>query len=241
MSVRGPARDHQGPGGSGGLSDEELVGNMMALDAGLHRIEDAFSEHVLLAYEDPVTFGAGHFVLYPPEGSSPRFVIEEQYPPGVDWSDDDRVPTSWAWTAEARQRQPNGTRLGVPRRRRDGLGRLRRLPGISRKGGQDGPRPCGPGRSTHPGAAGQPGEMRTVGGAPPQHDPQSTCCPLLSCMGAIILGGDGADYSHTVANARRGPRHPASTTRKPVVTLRCCRSPLEAVSADAAGRDHRER
>ena len=109
MSVRGPARDHQGPGGSGGLSGEELVGNMMALDAGLHRIEDAFSEHVLLAYEDPVTFGAGHFVLYPPEGSSPRFVIEEQYPPGVDWSDDDRVPTSWAWTAEARQRQPDGT------------------------------------------------------------------------------------------------------------------------------------
>lgn len=136
MSVRGPARDHQGPGGSGGLSDEELVGNMMALDAGLHRIEDAFSEHVLLAYEDPVTFGAGHFVLYPPEGSSPRFVIEEQYPPGVDWSDDDRVPTSWAWTAEARQRQPDGTHPWVSSQKARSPRQTTPSSWISRKGGR---------------------------------------------------------------------------------------------------------
>lgn len=91
------------------LSEEELVSNMMALDEGLHRIEKQFEEHVVFFYEDPLAFGGGHFVLYPVEGSSPRFAIEEQYPPGVDWSDENRVPTSWTWVAEARLQQPDGS------------------------------------------------------------------------------------------------------------------------------------
>lgn len=41
--------------------------------------------------------------------SSLRFAIEEQYPPGVDWSDDDRVPVSWTWASEARLPQPDGS------------------------------------------------------------------------------------------------------------------------------------
>lgn len=79
---------------------DELTRNMMALDAGLHGIADVFGEHVLLRDEDPVVFGAGHYVLYPVEGSRLRLAITEQYT-GTDWSDDDRVPTSWRWEVEA--------------------------------------------------------------------------------------------------------------------------------------------
>lgn len=96
------------------LSDVDLTRNMMALDDGLHRIEKQFEEHVVFFYEDPLAFGGGHFVLYPVEGSSPRFAIEEQYPPGVGWSDEDRVPTSWTWVAEAFLPQPDGSYMWVP-------------------------------------------------------------------------------------------------------------------------------
>lgn len=109
MSVSGPVPEHQGSGGSGGLSGEDLVRNMMALDDGLHRIEQQSQDWLILLYEDPVTFGAGHLMLYPLHRSSPRFAIEEQYPPGVDWSDEDRVPVSWTWASEARLPQPDGT------------------------------------------------------------------------------------------------------------------------------------
>lgn len=85
---------------------DELTRNMMALDAGLHRITETFGEHVQLRDEDPVVFGAGHYVLYPVEGSTVRLSITEQYA-GTDWSDDERVPTSWAWEAEARVAQPS--------------------------------------------------------------------------------------------------------------------------------------
>ncbi len=105
MSERQPSSERQS---SGGVSEEELVRNMMALDAGLHRIEQQSRNRLILLDEDPVTFGAGHFVLYPLHDSSPRFAIEEQYPPGVDWSDDDRVPVSWTWASEARLPPPNG-------------------------------------------------------------------------------------------------------------------------------------
>ncbi|MGP5009171.1 hypothetical protein [Brachybacterium tyrofermentans] len=82
---------------------------MMALDDGLHRIEQQSQDRLILLDEDPVTFGAGHFVLYPLHGSSPRFAIEEQYPPGVDWSDEDRVPVFWTWASEARLPQSDGS------------------------------------------------------------------------------------------------------------------------------------
>lgn len=59
-------------------------------------------------YEDPETFGAGHFVFYPENDGRSRFAIEEQYT-GTDWSDDERLPTSWTWTAERRVRHPDGT------------------------------------------------------------------------------------------------------------------------------------
>lgn len=109
MSLCGPTPDHQSPGGAGGLLEEELVRNMMALDDGLHRIEQQSPGRLILLYEDPETFGAGHFVLCPSHGSSPRFAIEEQYPPGVDWSDENRVPVSWTWASEARLPQPDGS------------------------------------------------------------------------------------------------------------------------------------
>jgi len=92
-----------------GVSEEDLVRNMMALDDGLHRIEQQSQDRLILLYEDPETFGAGHFVLYPLHSSSPRFAIDEQYPPGVDWSDEDRVPVSWTWASEARLPQPDGS------------------------------------------------------------------------------------------------------------------------------------
>ncbi len=46
------------------MSDEELVGNMLALDDGLQRIEQQSQDRLILLYEDPVTSGAGQFVLY---------------------------------------------------------------------------------------------------------------------------------------------------------------------------------
>lgn len=109
MSVDGPAPEHQGSGDTSRVSEEDLVRNMMALDDGLHRIEQQSQDRLMLLYEDPETFGAGHFVLYPLHDSSPRFAIEEQYPPGVDWCDDDRVPVSWTWASEARLPQPDGS------------------------------------------------------------------------------------------------------------------------------------
>lgn len=109
MGVDGPTPEHRDSGGSSGLSDEDLVRNMMALDDGLHRIEQQSQDRLILLYEDPETFGAGHFVLYPLHGSSPRFAIEEQYPAGVGWADEDRVPVSWTWASEARLPQPDGS------------------------------------------------------------------------------------------------------------------------------------
>jgi len=94
------------------LSQEELVRNMMALDEGLRDVGRRFGEHVFLADEDPVTFGAGHYVFTPMEGSSPRLAITEQYT-GTDWSDDERVPTSWTWTSEACLAESNGRYLWV--------------------------------------------------------------------------------------------------------------------------------
>lgn len=109
MSVDGPAPAHQASRGSDGLSEEALVRNMMALDDGLQLIEQQSQDRLILLYDVPVTFGAGHFVLYPLHGSSPRFAIEEQFPPGVDWSDENRVPVSWTWASEARLQQPDGS------------------------------------------------------------------------------------------------------------------------------------
>lgn len=89
-------------------NEEQLIRNMDTLSTGLERIAQTYGEHVVLAEEDPVTFGAGHFVLYPAADSRSRFAIEEQYT-GTDWSDPDRVPTSWTWQAEALRPQGDGT------------------------------------------------------------------------------------------------------------------------------------
>ncbi|MEB4613779.1 hypothetical protein [Leucobacter sp. M11] len=90
-----------------GMSEEGLVQHSTALVAGLEAIVQRYQEHVIFAWEDPVTFGGGHFVLYPESGSMTRFAIEEKYT-GTDWSDDDRVATSWTWDSQARVRQPTG-------------------------------------------------------------------------------------------------------------------------------------
>lgn len=89
------------------LSEEELVRRTSALIAGLELIAKRYEEHVFLAWEDPVVFGGGHFVLYPEQGSMSRFAIEEQYA-DTDWSDDSRVATSWTWISEIRVRQSDG-------------------------------------------------------------------------------------------------------------------------------------
>lgn len=89
------------------LSDEELIERTTALVDGLEAIARRYEEHVFLAWEDPVVFGGGHFVLYPEDGGMTRFAIEEQYT-DTDWSDDERIATSWTWDSQARVRQPDG-------------------------------------------------------------------------------------------------------------------------------------
>ena len=84
---------------------------MIALDQGLNRIARKHQGAVRFVYEDPETFGAGHFVFYPQNDTRSRLVIEEQYT-GTDWSDDDRVPTSWTWKCETARAGTSG-RLSV--------------------------------------------------------------------------------------------------------------------------------
>ncbi|WP_311348633.1 hypothetical protein [Corynebacterium durum] len=86
---------------------ERLTGYMERLSTGLEKIKRDYSRFIDLEDEDPETFGAGHFVLYPDGESHARFAIEEHYT-GTDWSDPDRLPTSWSWKAEERTRQPSG-------------------------------------------------------------------------------------------------------------------------------------
>lgn len=95
------------------MTDEELVQRTTALVEGLEQIAKRYEEHVFFAWEDPEVFGAGHFVLYPEVGGMSRFAIEEQYA-DTDWSDDDRVATSWTWISEVRVRQPDGDYPWVP-------------------------------------------------------------------------------------------------------------------------------
>jgi hypothetical protein len=80
---------------------------MIALDQGLNRIARKHQGAVRFFYEDPETFGAGHFVFYPQNDARSRLVIEEQYT-STDWSDDERVPTSWTWAAEREVRDRDG-------------------------------------------------------------------------------------------------------------------------------------
>ena len=107
MSPKDSALPVGGDGAPSGLSEEELVQRSTALVEGLEAIAQRYQEHIVFAWEDPVTFGGGHFVLYPELASMTRFAIEEQYT-GTDWSDDDRAATSWTWDSQARVRQPNG-------------------------------------------------------------------------------------------------------------------------------------
>lgn len=51
------------------LSDEELSRSTLALHDGMHALGSTYNKHVLLAFEDPVTFGAGHYVFCPLEGA----------------------------------------------------------------------------------------------------------------------------------------------------------------------------
>ena len=99
---------------------ERLTLTMTALDDGLNRIARKHEGAVQFFYEDPETFGAGHFVFYPENDTRSRFAIEEQYT-GTDWSDDERLPTSWTWTAERRVRHSDGTHMGGVERTGDQL------------------------------------------------------------------------------------------------------------------------
>jgi hypothetical protein len=90
------------------LEQQRLTRNMDALADGLERITRVYGEHVTLEYEDPEAFGGGHMVLYPMTHTNARFAIEERYT-GSDWSDPDRLPTSWAWRAERLARRTDGS------------------------------------------------------------------------------------------------------------------------------------
>ncbi|GAA1532656.1 hypothetical protein [Brevibacterium picturae] len=86
---------------------DHLVEYMDRLSAGLEQIGRDYSRFVNLADEDPETFGGGHVVFYREPDSQARFAIEEHYT-GTDWTDPDRLPTSWSWRAEERTRLPGG-------------------------------------------------------------------------------------------------------------------------------------
>lgn len=74
-----------------------LVQSMRVLSDGLARIARTYERYVYLQDEgDPETFSPGHFVLYSEACNDELFAIEEKYT-GTDWSDPDRLPTSWAW------------------------------------------------------------------------------------------------------------------------------------------------
>ncbi|MGO1608145.1 MAG: hypothetical protein ACTHXF_11770 [Brevibacterium yomogidense] len=108
MSVDDSVPERQGraePTGPEGLPNEALEQNKGALDAGLRRLEDRFSEHMVCEYEDPLDFDGGYFVLNPTQGSSPRFVIEEHYT----GTDDEQLPTSWSWEWQITGLHPDGT------------------------------------------------------------------------------------------------------------------------------------
>ncbi|GAA4486916.1 hypothetical protein [Microbacterium panaciterrae] len=91
-----------------GIDRDRHTQAMLLLDDGLRRIADQHKNSVDFEYEDPLTFGGGHFVFYPEGSNSARFAIEEQYE-GTDWSDEDRLPTSWTWRAERIVRHPDGS------------------------------------------------------------------------------------------------------------------------------------
>lgn len=115
---RRQTRTRDAPRWWGGVSAEEereqLTQAMLKLDDGLNRIARKY-DAVQFDYEDPLTFGAGHFVFYPQSDTRSRFAIEEQYT-GKDWSDDERVPTSWTWVAEREVRDKDGAHIwGVER------------------------------------------------------------------------------------------------------------------------------
>lgn len=89
---------------------DRLTRNMLLLNAGLRRVAEKHDRAVFLAEEDPETFGGGHYVFYPTGDRNARFVIEEEYT-GTDWSDPDRLPTSWSWEAQRYARTSDGSHV----------------------------------------------------------------------------------------------------------------------------------
>lgn len=96
-----------------GHDRHELAERMDQLTEGLARIAQTHSRYVSFFEEDPETFGAGHYVFYLRGDRTARWAIEEQYA-GTDWSDPDRLPTSWTWQEQHRRRLPDGSNHWVP-------------------------------------------------------------------------------------------------------------------------------
>lgn len=92
---------------------QRQIQNMDQLTLGLSRIAASYNRDVHYAEEEPETFGAGHFVLYLRGDRTSRWAIEEQYA-DTDWSDPDRVPTSWTWQEQHLRRLPDGGSNWVP-------------------------------------------------------------------------------------------------------------------------------
>lgn len=97
----------------GDAQRERLSGFMDQLSAGLEAIDRDYGRFVDLVDSDPETFGGGHFVLYRPDNLA-RFTIEEHYT-DTDWSDPDRLPTSWSWRNEDLTSHPSGGGLWAAR------------------------------------------------------------------------------------------------------------------------------
>jgi len=106
---------------------ERLLTNMTVLTKALSKIEARYPDTVVVLDEDPVIFGAGHHVLYPLDHTRARFAIEEQYV-GTDWTDENRLPSSWTWRSERLLRQRDGahrwTALAHGEVQSDDVGRL---------------------------------------------------------------------------------------------------------------------
>ncbi|MGQ7789003.1 hypothetical protein SD455_16670, partial [Nesterenkonia sp. K-15-9-6] len=87
---------------------QRLTRNMDILTHGLEQIAHNYARHITLTEEDPETFGAGHYVLYPHGRTDRRFTVEERYI-DTDWSDPDRLPASWTWKAQTRHQRSDGS------------------------------------------------------------------------------------------------------------------------------------
>ena len=89
---------------------QEREAAMQRLSAAIAVTAAEHSDSIDYTDGDPESFGIGHFVFHNTEGNQ-RLAITEEYI-GTDWSDDDRIPNGWSWSAE-KYATVNGTNQWV--------------------------------------------------------------------------------------------------------------------------------